>query len=277
MNVNEVITQRFLDSLEKGIVPWKKPWSCSKGGINFNTIKEYKGINRILTGMSGFSSPYWLTFKQVGEREGSVKAGSKGTPIIFFTKGKNEDEEKTWSVMRYYTVFNAEQINGIEFPATIAGNKEKEPIETAEKIIDGFVGRPEINFGGNKACYVPALDIIKLPTKNTFLSSEHYYNTFFRELVHSTGHTNRLNREGVSKNIHFGSDTYSKEELVAEIGASFLCNESGILDQTIENSEAYIQNWTKHLKENANWIISAAARAQKGYDWIMGRRTDLTA
>ncbi len=150
-------------------------------------------------------------------------------------------------------------------------------MEAAENIIAGFVGKPELTYGASIPCYVPSLDIIKLPQKDLFISSEHYYATYFHELMHSTGHETRLNREGVSKNIHFGSETYSKEELVAEIGAAFLCNEAGIIDQTIENSEAYIQNWTRHLKENANWIISAAARAQKGYDWIMGRRTVLTA
>jgi antirestriction protein ArdC len=272
MNVSEIITARILEKMDQGIIPWKKPWACSSAGINLNTMKEYNGINRILTGMAGFSSPYWLTFNQVKEKGGQVVAGSKGTPIVYFNQVEKENEDGETSrrgFLRYYTVFNMEQTAGIDYPK--AETIEHKPIQEAENIAHGFVGGPEVNHGGDRACYVPSLDVVKMPPRSTFEKPEMYYSVLFHELTHSTGSKGRLNRDELLK-YNYNTDTRSREELTAEIGAAFLCHACGIIDETITDSAAYIQSWKQHLKDNPNWLVSAAARAQKSFDWIMNNR-----
>ena len=230
-----------------------------------------------------YSSPYWMTFKQVQDKGGHVIKGSKSTPVIFWKWldriGAGSDDTDTVTgngnkipMLRYYSVFNLEQTEGIEAPPTTETITTFTFIERVEQIIKDMPLRPEIHHGGNRASYSPMLDYVKLPVPETFDSPESYYATAFHELSHATGHASRLGRKGVLEPSYFGSHEYSKEELVAEMGASFLCGISGIENKTIENSAAYICGWLKVLKSDRTLLVHAAAQAQKSSDFILNRK-----
>lgn len=278
----DIINSRILELLESGMVPWRKTWNAaSNQPKNLISKKDYHGINVFLLACMPYSSQYWLTFKQCQDKGGHVRKGEKSTPVIFWKwldkREKGISITDTLSndkipMLRYYNVFNMEQVEGIEPPpATETTINTFTPIEAAQQIIAGMPYRPEIKHGGNSASYSPMLDYVKLPVPEAFDSPEEYYSTAFHELSHATGHASRVGRKGILESNFFGSHEYSKEELVAEMGAAFLCGHSGI-ERTIENSAAYIQGWLRSLKNDKTLLIQAAAQAQKASDYILGRK-----
>ena len=281
IKVYEVINNRIMELLEQGTVPWRKTWNAqSNMPKNMVSKKEYRGVNVFLLACMPYSSPYWMTFKQVQDKGGHVIKGSKSTPVIFWkwldrTEGDVSNSEDTRNgkipLLRYYSVFNLEQTEGIDAPPTTKIINTFAPIERAEQIISAMPYRPEIRHGGNKASYSPMLDYVKLPVPEAFQSPESYYATAFHELTHATGHASRLSRKGVTETNYFGSHEYSKEELIAEMGAAFLCGLTGIEQRTIENSAAYIQGWLRELKSDKKLLVMAAAQAQKASDYILNR------
>lgn len=278
-SVAEIITEQIIDRLEAGTIPWRKPWTPLAGpGAPRNLVsgKPYRGINVLLLANQPFSSPYWLTFKQAQDKGGNIRKGEKGTAVVFWNWVEVEDtetgEEKSIPFMRYYTVFNLEQTEGIVAPpSSVAIEKPFNPIQAAENIIAAMPQRPEIRHIGNQAYYKPAIDFVNMPPQATFHQEEGYYCTLFHELAHATGHSSRLARKGVTEPSTFASHEYSKEELIAELAAAFLCSETGIEQITIDNSAAYIQSWLKELKNDNSLIILAAGQAQKAADFIMNR------
>jgi antirestriction protein ArdC len=280
-NVADIVTDAIIAKLEQGVIPWKKPWNGSAlAPRNYVTGKAYRGINAFLLANTQFASPYFLTFKQIIEKKASLKAGSKGFPVVFWSMVKGTDSEtgdetseKSIPFMRYYTVFSIEQTS-LEVPAITETPLDFNPIEEAEKMVASMPFAPEIRHGQAKAFYSPSLDYVNLPKRELFHSSEEYYNVLFHELGHSTGHKSRLARKGVTESSYFGSHEYSKEELVAEMTAAFCCSELGIIPATLDNSAAYIQSWLKALKsqDNRNLIVSAASQAQKAFDYILDRK-----
>lgn len=276
MVVYELVTKQVLEQLEKGIVPWQKPWSI-EAPRNLSSGKPYRGINVILLGMRGFSSPWWVTFRQAKERGGHVRKGEKGSQVVFWKRDTREErnqetgelETRQRFVLRYYTVFNVEQCEGIEAPAP---RKPHAPIQTAEAVVSGMPNRPAIRQGA-AACYIPRLDTVEIPARDSFHTIEGYYSTLFHELGHSTGHEKRLNRSGIMDVIRFGSEDYSKEELVAEMTAAMLCATVGI-ETTQENFAAYIQHWLKNLRNDSRLVVMAAAQAHKAADYILDRAND---
>lgn len=279
--VYEVINNKIMELLQQGTVPWRKSWHAqSNYPKNLLSKKEYRGINIFLLGCQQYSSPYWLTFKQCQDKGGHVRKGEKSTPVIFWKWIDRKDadgadgEESIGNgkipMLRYYSVFNLEQIEGITAPPSPeTAINPFTPIERAEQIIAAMPLRPDIRHGGNNACYSPMLDYIKLPEPSAFQSPEEYYSTAFHELAHSTGHASRVGRKGILEPSYFGSHEYSKEELVAEMGAAFLCGHAGIEQRTIENSAAYIQGWLKALKNDKKLLVMAAAQAQHASDYIL--------
>lgn len=280
VSVYDVITARILESLARGVVPWRKPW---KGGDsaprNLVSGKEYRGVNVLLLSCMGYTSPYWLTFKQALAAKGNVRKGEKGTPVIFWKIYDDRDEPgKRRFVLRYYTVFNAEQCDGLTLPAANETPAPPvEPIAACESIVAGYKGAPPIKHGGGQACYSPSADEIRMPERDTFDGAAEYYSTLFHEMTHSTGSSKRLARDGITDPIRFGSHKYAKEELVAECGAAFLCGMAGIEAATLENSAAYIANWSKKLKSEPRWIVEAAGQAQKAADLILGKAAKVAA
>lgn len=286
IKVYEVINQRIMELLEQGTIPWRKPWNA-EGNMPRNLIsrKEYRGINLFLLNSMPYSSPYWMTFKQAVDKGGHVIKGSKSTPVIFWKwldrkEGDGAGSEEINSkgkipMLRHYNVFNMEQVEGIEPPpAAEATFSTFTRIEAAQQIIAGMPLRPDIRHGGNKACYSPSLDYVRLPVPEAFQAPEEYYSTAFHELTHATGHSRRVGRKGIMEPSYFGSHEYSKEELIAEMGAAFLCGHTGIEQSTIENSASYIRGWLKTLKNDKTLLIQSAAASQKAADYILNRKGD---
>jgi len=273
-NVAEIVTNRIIEQLEKGVAPWRKPWTTTNAAwaANFISKKPYRGCNQLLLQMMGYSSPYWLTYKQASALGGNVRKGEKGTPIIYVGSAESEsstpDDPKKYTFLRYFTVFNVEQCDGLELPV-----EEAKPvinkIEAAEQMLKNYKDAPAVR-RDSRAVYYPKLDYVGMPNIEDFESADKYYSTLFHEHAHSTGHESRLKREGVVNDIHFGSETYGKEELIAELTAAFLCAKTGI--DCMPHNAAYCKAWITSLKGDAKLLISAAAGAQKAYDYISGEQ-----
>ena len=285
-NIYQIVTERIIASLRTGIIPWEKPWqalhfSGSPFPRNFLTGKPYRGVNVFLLWASPYSYPFWLTFKQAKELKGSVRKGEKGTQIVFYKQlvdprknenAKDEEKEQAPFVLCYYTVFNVEQCDGLMLPEIEPTAKgEIQADENCESIVTGWANRPLLHLTSeteHRAYYCPSTDSVHMPARSRFVDAPHYYGTLFHELVHSTGNGSRLDR---TFGAHFGDELYSKEELVAEMGAAYLCAIAGIAnDHTDRNTTAYIQSWISRLEENNRLIIQAAANAQKAVDLIVG-------
>lgn len=280
----EILTARILADLEAGnLPPWRKPWRADVSmPRNARTGKAYRGGNvwllLFMQEAMGYSDPRWMTYKQANDLGGSVRKGEKGTPVVFWKIDKRETvnadgetEQKSSAMLRFYTVFNVAQTDGCKVAPLEVSERVHEPIAAAEAIIAGMPNPPRIVEDGSRACYSPALDLIQLPHRADFETNEAFYATANHELVHSTGHVNRLARTGVVDGQHFGSDGYGREELVAEMGAAFLNGESGIAPATIENTASYLASWIRTIKENPRVILAAAGAAQKATDYILGR------
>lgn len=275
----QLVTDRIIEALEAGIVPWHKPWRAIGGDApqSLSTGKPYQGVNvwtlAATQMLRGYDSPWWVTFKQAKERGGSVRKGEKGTPVVFWkflekTDPVSGEVNGKFPLLRYFTVFNVEQCDGIAAPAT-EPLPVRNPIEACETIARGYVDGPTLNHGGNRACYSPALDLVQMPRIEAFDTSEHYYGTLFHELAHSTGHTDRLARKSLVHPAPFGSEDYSKEELIAEMAAAFLCGEACI-EVNVTHHASYIGSWLKSLKNDPKLVIQAAAAATKAAKLILG-------
>jgi len=275
-NAYQVITDRIMGLLEQGTVPWHKPWKGGGEAMNLISKRNYRGINRFLLNVASYASPYWLTFNQAKKLGGHIKKGEKSTPVVFWKLLEKEDEQtgkkKEIPVLRYYRVFNLEQTEGIEGPpAEETEEQEFTPIERCEQLVAGMPNPPGLQHLRQSAWYHPSRDLVNLPKPESFESSEEYYSTLFHELAHATGHQSRLKRPTLADMAPFGSTNYSKEELVAEMAAAFLCGATGIENATIDNSAAYLNGWLKKLKKDNKLVVQAAAQAQKAADYIQGR------
>ena len=269
MNVYEIVTEKIVEQLEKGYVPWRQPWGTPGKPKNFLTQQEYRGVNVILLSCARSSSPYWLTLKQANDMGGQIKKGSKAFPVIYF-QWKDEDEKnERYPILRYYRIFNAVDIDGISFPAVEARVFEKIP--PCERVVAEMPNCPVIQHRDDYAYYKPPADLVNMPQRSLFHNDEGYYATLFHELAHSTGHASRLDRHAKEgADCHFGSASYAREELVAEMSAAFLCAAAGIENLTLENAAAYVSSWIKVLRTDKRMLVIAAAQAQKATDYILG-------
>jgi len=281
--VYEIITAKILEELEKGEIPWHRPWTGGGYPKNLVTKKEYRGINVFLLACQKYSSPYWLSYKQAQDLGGTVKKGEQSTMVVFWKQIAMEDKnnqgetvKKTIPFLRYYRVFNIEQCEGIDekkIPQTEI-RQDFQPIKECENVLNGMPKKPEIKFEESRAYYHTMNDFVNMPKKESFEKEEFFYSVLFHELGHSTGHKSRLDRATITEATHFGTENYSKEELVAEMTASFLCGYCQIENQTISNSTAYIQSWLKKLRDDVKMVVLAAAQAQKASDFILDRKFD---
>jgi antirestriction protein ArdC len=291
----EIITDRIVSMLEQGTVPWRKPWSEAAGGAGHPTSirnRPYRGFNVFVLASQGYGSPYWLTFKQALELGGNVKKGEHATPVILWktiTAKARPGEQvepgakpKTFPILVVYRLFNTEQTEGCTWPKAIAERlaprevvitPEPERIAACEAIVASMPNPPVIRWGaGNgRAFYTPSTDQISMPRRESFLTSEGVYDTLLHELVHSTGAKSRLDRESVTQSTGFGTHTYGREELIAEMGTAFLAGEAGILPATVDNNAAYCASWIKAIREDKRAIIVAAGAAQRAADYILNR------
>ena len=271
-----LVTDRIIAELESGTVPWHKPWTCAQPAISHTTGKAYSLLNQLLLGGRGGE---YLTFQQAQKEGGHVKKGEKASMVVFWKWLKIEDEdtreEKEVPFLRYFNVFHVDQCEGI-FPRFRAS----EPLiitpaqanDVAEDIILDYLHRSGVHLvsrESSEAFYRPSTDTVVLPLRVQFADTAEYYSTAFHELTHSTGHPKRLNR--ITETARFGSAPYSKEELCAELGASFLVNHLGLeTASSFKNNAAYIDHWLTVLKEDKRLLVTAAGQADKAVHLILG-------
>jgi antirestriction protein ArdC len=274
-DVYQLITDRFITALEGGTIPWRKPWNEQHGAPrNYVTGRAYTGVNAFLLHYSS-DVPFFLTFKQTLELGGHIRKGAHGFPVVYFQvsakKNEQTQEEERRFILKKYTVFSVQDVEGVELKLPELTPATHTPVEAAEAIVKGWAGCPRIVNMQQRAYYSPVLDYVNMPKPETFTSPELYYSVLFHELIHSTGHTSRLNRPDLTKSDGFGSPAYAREELTAEMGAAFLCAGAGLKDeQRFENSVAYVQNWLKALRNDKKLVIQAAGRASKAAAFILG-------
>lgn len=303
IDVYQLVTDQVIKALEAGTVPWHKPWSSVTGlPLSVSSRKPYRGVNVFLLGLealaNGYASPWWATFNKIAEADGvDVKdsaavrgwaglRGQRSTLVVFwkriFINGTNPDtgkpERRMVPFLRYFRVFNADQVtwtNGVvpkAFQYTAVKRTPVDRIDAAEKIIANYPNPPQYRTG-NAAYYQAEPDLLTMPPMDSFDSAETYYSTKFHELTHSTGHDSRLARDGIKAGTFggFGSAPYSKEELVAEMGAAMLSAVAGLENvATLPNSAAYVASWLSNLRGDAKLVVQAAAQAQRAVDHVQG-------
>ena len=272
MDIYAEITSRIITEMENGVIPWQKPWVASGSCISYATGKAYSLLNQMLLDRPG----EYATFKQVQQAGGYVRKGAKAQMVVFWKWIEQEDEEtgekKEIPLLRYYNVFHIDQCEGLKakhskpLPNTANAN------QAAERIICDYLKASGVKMEhqeGDRAFYRPSTDSITLPHMAQFSATAEYYSTAFHELTHSTGHAKRLNR--LDSTAYFDSEAYSKEELIAEIGASALVNVAGLeTAKSFRNSTAYIQNWLSVLRNDKRFIVSASGKAEKAVHMILG-------
>jgi antirestriction protein ArdC len=288
-NLYREITDKIIAELERGIVPWVQPWTntrqfCPLGlPVNGLTRRSYSGINILLLWSAleerGFASPYWVTFKQCIAMGGSVRKGEKGTHVYFADKfvpqkektraAETGDEPNAIAFLKRYTVFNAEQCDGLPkgLIATPEPKPERQIVPEAEALIAATGA--DFRIGGDQAFYVPSEDFIRIPLQTAYTDQINYYRTAFHELGHWTGHKTRLDRNLTTK---FGTPDYAREELVAEMATAFVCASLGIVP-TVRHAD-YVGNWLQVLKEDAKAIVRAASLASKACDFILAFKAE---
>ena len=279
------VTDRIVAALESGVRPWMKPWAApadDRGSLVplRHNLVPYRGINVLLLWgdamEKGFSRNVWMTFKQAEERGARVRKGEHGSLVVFADRSvkveadkKGEEKERAFGFMKAYTVFNVEQIDGL--PATFAVPEEKPAghVVDVHKAAEAFFAGTGAAFrhGGNRAFYAPGLDVIQLPEVNAFRDAESYAATKAHELIHWSGHKDRMAREFGKR---FGDHAYAVEELVAEMGAAFLCDQLGVTPEVRDDHAAYLANWLSVLKGDKRAIFTAAAQAQAAADFLHG-------
>lgn len=277
-DIYQAVTDRIIEQLDNGVIPWHKPWSgIASGAYNTVSNKTYSLLNQMLLKHDG----EYATYKQWSELGGQVRKDEESEIVVFWKmipveeKVDGEIVKKTIPYLKYINVFHVSQVDGVQ-------PKDKkavihEPIKEAEKIIADYDARESITMEdvlGNNAYYAPLRDYLCVPTKEQYSDINKYYGTKFHEMVHSTGHKSRLNRfDNNTKIAPFGSEDYSKEELVAEIGSASLMSLIGIeTEKTFKNNVAYIQSWLKVLKNDKRMIVSASSRAQKAVEYILNEK-----
>jgi antirestriction protein ArdC len=279
------IVEKIVAALEQGDIPWKKPWRSCRAH-NAVTRHEYTGVNSLLLNLAAhYPDPRFLTYKQAQAMGAQVRKGEKGWPVVFYStivkkgeeqkdNGEKEATARRFRFMRYYTVFNACQVDGL--PAL----DESAPVATLTApadIVQRMPRRPQIA-DGSRACYNVLADRVEMPPRTAhWNSAEEYHSTLFHELVHATGHESRLNRD-LSGQFYGKDGKYAREELVAEIGAQFLCQAAGInVPQVEENAVAYCQGWARALKSDPQSVFYAAAKGQAAHDYILGVARNATS
>jgi antirestriction protein ArdC len=276
VDVYQIVTDRIIELLEKGTVPWQQPWASAGVPANLISKRPYRGINLWLLLSLSYERNLFLTWDQIKKLNGSVNKGEVGHVVIYWkTPPKKEDvgngeKEKKMPILRYYKVFNIAQCR--DLPENLVEPmevKEHNSVLECEAIIAGMPGCPEIRHKQQEAFYHIGEDYINMPKKKSFKNPESYYGTLFHELVHCTGAEKRLNRKTLSEMAEFGSEAYGIEELVAELGSAYLSSFTGILNTGISNSAAYINGWLSKLKGDKRFMVQASGQAQKAVDFII--------
>lgn len=285
-NIYEEITNRILAEMDKGVIPWQKPWTSLVGAVSHQSGRPYSLLNQVLLmaaepedSENDNMVKEYLTLKQCNAEGGKIKKGEKSKFVVFWKIFKKEvtnddgsKEEQTIPVLKYYHVFEVSQCEGIERKFAQTEKPHLDPVDEAEHIVNEYFDREACQLHirtTNDAYYSPSTDTVNVPKMAQYSVAGEYYSTLFHEMTHSTGHASRLNRFERGS-LSFGSEVYSKEELVAELGSAFLLNRAGInCKEAFTNSVAYIQGWSRKLKEDRNLFVSAASKAEAAVNYII--------
>ena len=273
IDVYNMVNERILALLDQGVSPWRKPWAAAaqRPPQNLLSRKPYRGVNTLLLGLAPYESPYWLTFRQALQCGGNVRKGEKSSIAVFWkildrTDESNPDKERHVPLLRYYSVFNAEQCEGVDAPKPEVATYDHDPVAQAEAIVAAMPNAPRIaHEDRRRAFYRHSDDTVNMPPLCRFPKAEEYHAVLFHELTHATGHASRLSRDLSGS---FGSTTYGREELIAEMGAAYLCGLAGILDETADNTAAYLDTWRRTIKADKRAVVVAAGAAQKAVDYV---------
>ena len=278
-NIYQQVTNQIIEAMEASQGQGRRLWDAQPSlPMNLSTGKPYSGMNILILWSSaiqkGYKSPYWLTYKQAADMGGQVRKGEHGTRCVFYkpwerestdTNAAGETEITRGAVLKSFTAFNLDQVDGIQPPATEA-RAPFEILADAERLLQHAPA--PIREGGDRACYIPSADEIHMPARETFINPEAFYSVACHEMTHATGHKSRLDRDFSGR---FGTSAYAMEELIAELGAAFLCADVGILPTTREDHAHYLANWITVLKGDKKAIFTAAAAASKAASFIKGR------
>jgi antirestriction protein ArdC len=271
------VTDRIIAALRNGVCPWRKDWNATSDTPRNWDNRPYRGINWLTLSTLAFTSPVYVTFKKALELGGQVRKGEKGQLVVFwkFFKSKDIDPNtgkfKMIPMLRHYYVFNVDQCENLPTIPTVDA-RPFEPLEECERIVASMPQAPAISEDGRGRCfYRPSSDSVHMTDRHAFKSTEGFYGTLFHELGHATGHPTRLNRPGITEKANFGSETYSREELVAELTSANLCAHAGIASPVIDNQAAYLQSWLNVLQADTKAIVWAAGKAARAADFILGR------
>ena len=287
MKITDKIVDLVIDGLENGTVPWRKTWKDFPP-MNAFSHRPYNGLNIFLLAFlcykKEYTYPLFGTIKQINDAGGKVKKGEKSFPVVYWNISEEETvNEETGEIETgkrftpfYYNVFNLLQTEGINVMDYVPEKiiRINSPHEMCETVINSFPDPPVFTYSVAGAFYAPRKDTVNVPEICCFDSSEEYYATTFHELAHATGHPKRLNRFEENR-ADFGTNSYDYEELVAEMAATFLCSQCGI-EQTVDNSVAYLTGWAKFLKENRkNILFGASTKAQLAVNYILGKEVEI--
>lgn len=288
-NVYELVTNKVLDALKQGVAPWQKPWDGGNGYISHESGKPYSYLNGILIALDGDKVGEYLTMKQIQKEGCKLKKGAKSKLVVFYkmveskVKALNEDnieEEivKRYPTLKYYLIFHIDDVEGIEpkwgDPMKIRDNN---PIDDAESVITSYLEREKhLQFRNqepsDRAFYSPSRDLVQVPMLNQYDVPEEYYSTTFHEFTHSTGIKTRCDR-GLEVCAAFGSEKYSKEELVAEMGSAIAISRLGIdSEKCFKNSVSYLKGWMEAISKDNKLIVIAAGKAEKAVKYIFGEK-----
>lgn len=266
-----IVTERLIAQIEAGTCPWRKPWKGGSCPQNLLTGRAYSGFNRLAT--SGFERPYFATFKQLSSEGLMLRKGARSVPIVWWMRHEKEKDGKkdSWLSPRFYKVFNVDDLEASSRLDDLMAKRRTENDNLPRPDADSVVRKTgaNISYGNGAAYYIPSKDRIEMPALGQFDAPNSFYGTLFHELGHWTGHETRLKREGITTPHAFGSENYSKEELVAELTSAFVCESLGI-NGNLESSAAYLDNWLRKLKEEPKMLLTSATAAQKAANLILG-------
>ena len=281
MDVYQIITDKIINLLESGVVPWRRPWTSTGLPRNLVSKKPYRGVNVFLLSASKYISPFWMTMGRANELGGHIRKGEESTAVVFWkiedAKRSAEDldtEERTRRrfLLRFYRVWNLEQS---ELPQAVIDKLPKiethqhDPVEAVEQIIAGMPNPPEIVRAGSKAFYSPVTDRVTLPPRELFISAEEEACTAAHELSHSTGHEKRLAREGVTELAPFGSPVLQSRRACRGAVSGLSLRGSRNFKAVIHNHASYVAGWLKKLRDDRKLLIHAAAQAQRAAGYIL--------
>ena len=281
-SVYQIVTDRIVAELEKGVVPWRKPWAgLRSGAYSHSTGNPYSLLNQMLLGRPG----EYITFNQCKAEGGTIRKGEKASYVVFWKQQRvketdpatGEEVERLYPILRYFNVWHIDQCEGIKEKYHQQPTEGAQVLQSAEDVVRDYTTREGVKVvytAGDRACYSPALDCVTMPLREQFTDTAELYSTLFHELGHSTGHKTRLNRFASGAGAAaFGSDDYGREELVAEITAATILNTCGIeTPSSFTNSAAYIDGWIKAIKGDNRLIVGAAGKAEKAVSLIRGDR-----